>query len=214
MTHQRKPVYALSAQDEEHRALALPWPDLEVGVAVTETVRRQLEFIGEDPTREGLVDTPARVIKALREMTSGYHEDPKEILGRVFEVEGSEEMIAVRDIEFSSLCEHHMLPFMGRATVAYVPRGNKVVGLSKIPRLVHCFARRLQMQERLTQQIADAIDAHLEPFGVGVAVHAFHTCCALRGIRSRNEMVTKSLRGRFRDDAQLRAEFIALSGLE
>lgn len=174
-------------------------------------VRLLLAFIGEDPTREGICDTPRRVVKALGEMTSGYAQNPREILSRVFVADPNDEMVMVRGIEFASLCEHHMLPFTGQAAVAYIPSDGRVVGLSKIPRLVHCYARRLQMQERLTGQIGQAMFDHLSPQGVGVVVRAFHTCCALRGVRSRNEMVTSALYGNFRESPQVRAEFLALA---
>lgn len=173
-----------------------------------EAVRTLLRWIGEDPGREGLKDTPARVARALREMTSGASADPAKILGTVFE-EKYDEMVVVRGIRVTSLCEHHMMPFTGTCDVGYVPKG-KVVGLSKIPRIVECFARRLQVQERLTSQIAGAIEEHLRPLGVGVVVRGRHSCCAHRGVRSENEMITSDLRGVLRSKPEARAEFLAL----
>ncbi len=173
------------------------------------TVVRQIEYLGEDPKREGLMDTPARVIKSLKEMTGGYLQDPEQILARSFKVD-YDQMVVVKGIDFWSLCEHHMMPFHGTATVAYIPKG-KVVGLSKIPRLVHCFAKRLQVQERLTQEIANAMQKHLEPLGVAVAIKANHLCMAMRGIKSDSEMVTSCLLGAFRKNAEARSEFLALS---
>lgn len=176
-----------------------------------EAVACLIDWIGEDVEREGLIDTPKRVAKAMREMTVGYRKDPKEILSTVFTADNADEMVVVRDIAFASMCEHHMMPFTGTAVVGYLPRDGRVVGLSKIPRLVHCFSRRLQLQERLTSQIAQAIQDVLEPVGVGVVVRGIHTCCALRGVESRNEMVTSALLGKFRDDPQVRSEFFSLS---
>jgi GTP cyclohydrolase I len=170
-------------------------------------VRGLLEWIGENPEREGLVRTPHRVAKAFREMTSGYREDPREILSTVF-TQKCDEMVVVRDIEFWSLCEHHMLPFQGTVKVGYLPR-NKIVGLSKISRLVHCFAKRLQVQERMTEEIANAMMEHLNPLGVGVLVRAKHSCMMMRGVKTPGEMVTSSLLGQFRK-ASTRAEFLGL----
>jgi GTP cyclohydrolase I len=168
-----------------------------------------LRYVGEDPVRLGLLGTPDRVARSLREMTSGYRDDPAGILATTF-AERSDEMVLVRDIEFWSLCEHHLLPFHGTATVGYLPRDN-VVGLSKLARVVHCFARRLQVQERLTTQIASAVMDNLEPLGVGVVVRATHLCMAARGVRSPSTMVTSALLGVMRD-ADPRAEFLALAG--
>lgn len=169
-------------------------------------VRRILEFIGEDPSRKGLQETPSRVARSLLELTRGYDEDPKAILGTVFE-ESYEEPVVVRDIEFWSLCEHHMLPFHGRATVAYIPQG-RIVGLSKIARLVHCYARRLQVQERLTTQIADALDAHLAPAGVAVHVAAEHQCMSMRGVEAPALTETAAFRGAYKEPER-RREFLA-----
>jgi GTP cyclohydrolase IA len=172
-------------------------------------VETLLRWVGEDPERDGLADTPARVAKAFREMTSGYLEDPAEILSRTFE-ETSDEMVILRGITFQSMCEHHLLPFLGTATVGYLP--GKVVGISKLARLVNCFARRLQIQERLTRQIADAVERHLEARGVAVVIKAQHLCMACRGVRQmESEMVTSAMLGTLRTDATSRAEFLRLA---
>lgn len=174
-----------------------------------EAVRALLRFIGEDPEREGLVDTPARVAKAMREMTGGYTLNPAEILSTTFNVK-TDELVVVRDISFQSMCEHHMLPFTGVAHVAYLSR-DRVVGLSKIPRLVECFARRLQVQERLTGQIAHALMDHLDAQGAAVCINAKHACMINRGVKqSTASMVTSALLGTMRENAQARAEFFAL----
>jgi GTP cyclohydrolase I len=168
--------------------------------------------LGEDPTRDGLVRTPERVARSLAFLTGGYAQDVHEVLnGAVFE-EPYSEMVVVRDIELYSLCEHHMLPFHGRAHVAYVPDG-RVVGLSKLPRLVDVFARRLQIQERLTTQIADALEQVLEPRGVGVVIEASHLCMMMRGVEKQNSRtITSTMRGVFLSDPRTRAEFLALAG--
>ena len=175
-------------------------------------VRTLLRWINEKEChRPGLEDTPARVVRALKEMTVGYHQDPKEILGTVFE-EKYDEMVLVQGIRYHSMCEHHMMPFSGTADVAYIPNSRGlIVGLSKIPRLVECFARRLQVQERMTKQIAEALQEHLKPLGVGVVVRGHHACCEQRGVRSRNLMVTSDLRGVFREKPEVRAEFLSLA---
>ncbi len=174
------------------------------------TVRRLLYDIGEDPTREGLLRTPERVARMFEELTAGYHVDPQQLVnGALFDVEYSD-MIVVKDIEFYSLCEHHMLPFFGRAHVAYIP-GDKVIGLSKIPRIVDMFARRLQIQERMTRQIAELIEETLQPVGVGVVVEGQHMCSMMRGVKKAEaSMVTSALLGSFKDNPQTRAEFMAL----
>jgi GTP cyclohydrolase IA len=170
-----------------------------------------LKFLGQDPYREGLRETPDRVIRAFEEMTSGYKESPKVLLGTTFDAESYDELIIVRDIEFVSLCEHHLMPFEGTATVGYLP-DRRIVGLSKIPRLVDCFAKRLQVQERLTVQISNAISSWLEPLGCGTIIKAYHSCTACRGVKKRNvEMVTSSLLGVFREDYKIRGEFLGLS---
>jgi GTP cyclohydrolase IA len=175
---------------------------------IEEAVRTILENIGEDPTREGLLRTPNRVAKMYAELTAGYHVDPQALINdAVFSVD-YDEMVMVKDIEFSSLCEHHMLPFMGRVHVAYIPNG-KVIGLSKIPRIVEMFARRLQVQERLTVQIADFIDAALHPLGVAVVAEGVHLCSVMRGVKKANaKMITSAMRGVFRSDSKTRAEFM------
>lgn len=171
-------------------------------------VRAMLQYVGEDTEREGLVDTPKRVAKAWREMTEGYRQSPADILSRVF-TEQTSEMILVTGIEFVSLCEHHCLPFTGRAHVAYIPKDGRIVGLSKLARLVHCFARRLQVQERLTRQIVEAIQTHLDPLGSACIIEASHSCMAMRGIRTPASMVTSALEGVFMKP-EVREEFFSL----
>jgi GTP cyclohydrolase I len=167
-------------------------------------------MLGEDPDREGLARTPERVAKAMAYLTRGYREDLKGIVGQgVFE-EDHENMVMVRDIELYSLCEHHLLPFFGRAHVAYIPNG-KIVGLSKLPRIVDMFARRLQVQERLTEEIAGAIDDVLKPHGVGVVIEAAHLCMMMRGVEKQSsKTITSALRGSFRSDPRTREEFLSL----
>jgi GTP cyclohydrolase I len=175
---------------------------------VERAVREILREIGEDPTREGLRATPARVHRMYRELLAGYHVDPERLLdGAVFEVDYSE-MVVVKDIEFYSLCEHHLLPFTGRAAVAYIPRG-RVVGLSKIPRIVEMYARRLQLQERMTQQIADFLQERLQPKGVGVVIEATHLCMVMRGVRKEAVVTTAALHGLMQTRDRTRAEFLA-----
>jgi GTP cyclohydrolase I len=173
-------------------------------------VKRMLVELGEDPEREGLLATPRRVEKSLRFLTSGYHTNVDEVInGALFTVDYSE-MVIVRDIDFYSLCEHHMLPFFGKCHVAYVPQG-RVIGLSKIPRLVDVFARRLQVQERLTNQIADAIRDKVNPLGVAVVMEGTHLCMAMRGVEKQNSFaVTSAMHGVFREDARTRSEFLEL----
>jgi len=166
-----------------------------------------LELLGEDPKREGLLKTPSRVAKAWEFLTEGYHEDPKAILNQALFSSSNDEMVVVRDIEFYSTCEHHMLPIIGRAHVAYIPDG-KVVGLSKIPRIVNVFARRLQIQEQMTEQIADAIANAINPKGVAVVIHARHMCMEMRGVQKINSTtVSSALRGLFKSDQRTRSEF-------
>jgi GTP cyclohydrolase I len=175
-----------------------------------EEVRAMIEALGEDPNREGLRRTPARVEAAMRFLTRGYHHTVTEVVGRAIYEEPHENMILVRDVELYSLCEHHMLPFFGRAHVAYLPKG-RIVGLSKIPRIVELFARRLQVQERLTDQIADALMEVLDPLGAGVVIEASHLCMMMRGVEKQNSRtVTSALRGSFRDDSKTRSEFLRL----
>jgi len=167
-----------------------------------------LKAIGEDPEREGLIKTPERVAKAYDELLSGYRTDPIDLLNEaIFEV-SYDEMVIVRDIEFYSMCEHHMLPFLGRAHVAYLPKG-KVIGLSKIPRIVDMFAKRLQVQERMTRQIADLVDELLHPKGVAVVVEGLHLCSVMRGVKKHDaRMTTSSMSGAFRNNLPTRQEFL------
>jgi GTP cyclohydrolase I len=174
-------------------------------------IRRQLELIGEDPDREGLLKTPSRVAKAMSWLTRGYELTAREVIGDALFAENHENMVMVRDIEMYSMCEHHMLPFFGRVHIAYIPDG-KIVGLSKLPRVVEVFARRLQVQERLGEQIADAIAEVLQPRGVGVVIEAVHLCMMMRGVEKQNSRtITSSLRGLFRNDAKTRSEFLRLA---
>jgi GTP cyclohydrolase I len=174
-------------------------------------VRRQLELIGEDPTREGIVKTPLRVSRALAWLTRGYDMSVADVVGDAVFDEAHESMVMVRDIELYSMCEHHMLPFFGRAHIAYIPNG-KIVGLSKLPRIVEVFARRLQVQERLTEQVAQAVQDVLNPVGVGVVIEAYHLCMMMRGVQKQNSRtVTSALKGAFRDDARTRDEFLRLA---
>jgi GTP cyclohydrolase I len=174
-------------------------------------VREMIELLGEDPTRDGLKATPARVAASLQWLTRGYRMSVEDVIGDAVFEETHENMILVRDIEIYSLCEHHMLPFFGRAHVAYLPNG-RIVGLSKIPRVVEVFARRLQVQERLTDQIADALCQVLKPLGVGVVIEAYHLCMMMRGVEKQNsKTVTSALRGTFRSDARTRDEFLRLA---
>jgi len=169
-------------------------------------VKSMLEIVGEDINREGLLKTPTRVYKAYEFLTKGYKEDPKKVLNDALFVSSNDEMVLIRDIEFYSLCEHHLLPIIGRAHIAYIPDG-KVVGLSKIPRMVEVYARRLQIQEQMTEQIADAIKEVIEPKGVGVVIQARHMCMEMRGVQKVNSTTTTSaLRGLFRKE-KTRNEF-------
>jgi GTP cyclohydrolase I len=183
--------------------------DREANGRVEEAVRHILVEIGEDPDRQGLAGTPERVHRMYSELTAGYHVDPERLInGAVFDVDYSE-MVVVRDIPFYSLCEHHLLPFFGTASVAYIPRG-RVVGLSKIPRIVEMYSRRLQVQERLTQQIAQFLEDRLDPQGVGVVMEATHLCAAMRGVRKPGTiMTTSAVLGLFRTRDRTRAEFFA-----
>lgn len=172
-----------------------------------DAVVRLLEWIGENPNREGLVDTPKRVVKAFKEMTDGLHKQPRDVLGTVFN-ETSDQMVVVRGIRFSSMCEHHLLPFIGTAAVGYVP-DDRVIGLSKIPRLVELFAKRPQVQERMTNQIADSLMEYLSPQGVGVVIKAHHSCMGCRGVRQPDaEMITSCVLGCMKDNAAARAELM------
>jgi len=185
---------------------------IDTRASLTDAVRTLLAEIGEDPTREGLAGTPERVRRMYDELTAGYHVDPDALLnGACFNVD-YDEMVVVRDIEFFSLCEHHLLPFIGKAHVGYLPRG-RVVGLSKIPRIVDMYAQRLQVQERLTVQVADFLMERLEPKGVACVVEATHLCTMMRGVKKQEAtMVTSAMTGTFRRDARTRAEFMGLIG--
>ena len=179
-------------------------------MAISELVEELLLQIGENPMREGLLKTPKRFEEAIRYLTSGYAKDANEVINDAIYEEPYDEMVAVRDIELFSLCEHHILPFYGKCHVAYIPSG-KVIGLSKIPRLVDLFARRLQLQERLTSQIANSLQEILKPQGVAVVIEAFHLCLAMRGVEKQNAFaVTSSMLGVFRKDPRSRAEFMNL----
>lgn len=174
-------------------------------------IRRQLELIGEDPDRDGLQKTPSRVAKSMAWLTRGYDLNARDVIGDALFEESHENMVMVRDIEMYSMCEHHMLPFFGKVHVAYIPNG-KIVGLSKLPRVVEVYARRLQVQERLGEQIANAIDDVLKPRGVGVVIEAVHLCMMMRGVEKQSSRtITSSLRGLFRDDAKTRSEFLRLA---
>lgn len=173
-------------------------------------IRQVLAELGEDPTREGLRNTPARVEKALKFLTSGYQADVDEIVNDALYTVDYNEMVIVKDIDFYSLCEHHLLPFFGKCHIAYLPQ-HKVLGLSKIPRLVDIFSRRLQLQERLTSQIADTISEKVDPLGVAVVMEATHLCMAMRGVEKQNSFaLTSAMLGVFRDDARTRMEFLEL----
>jgi GTP cyclohydrolase I len=174
-------------------------------------VRRQLEILGEDAQREGLLRTPHRVVESMRFLTQGYQMKVEDVVGEGIFAEDHQNMVMVRDIELYSMCEHHMLPFFGKAHIAYIPNG-RIVGLSKLPRIVDMFARRLQVQERLTSEIAGAIQSVLTPLGVGVVIEAFHLCMMMRGVEKQNsKTITSALTGAFRDDAKTRDEFLRLA---
>jgi GTP cyclohydrolase IA len=174
-------------------------------------VHRELELLGEDPSREGLIRTPSRVARSLKWMTQGYASSAEQVVGEGIFKEEHDNMIMVRDIELYSMCEHHMLPFFGKAHVAYIPNG-KIVGLSKIPRIVDVYAQRLQVQERLTEQIAEGLCRVLNPAGVGVVIEAYHLCMMMRGVQKQNsKTITSALRGAFREDPKTRDEFLRLA---
>ncbi len=184
--------------------------DKESAKRFEEAVTTILELIGEDPKREGLAKTPHRVFKAFKHMCEGYDMDPRKVLGDALFESSNDEMVLVRDIEFYSLCEHHLLPIIGRAHVAYIPDG-RVVGLSKIPRMVNIFARRLQIQEQMTEQIADAITETIKPKGVAVVLEARHMCMEMRGVEKINSTtISSALRGLFKSDAKTREEFMSM----
>jgi GTP cyclohydrolase IA len=183
---------------------------VEKSESVAELVRRMLQLIGEDPDRDGLRHTPERFEKALRFLTGGYQQDPEKLLNGAMFTVCYDQMVLVKDIEFYSLCEHHLLPFFGKCHVAYIP-DKKVVGLSKIPRLVNMFARRLQIQERLTNQIANAIQQKIAPLGVGVVIEGRHLCMVMRGVeKESSHTVTSAMLGSFKDNPKTREEFLSL----
>ena len=183
---------------------------LRSGDELAETVAALLEQLGENPDREGLIDTPTRVSESLRYLTEGYASDPATIVGdALFALDGYDDMVVVKDIAFFSLCEHHLLPFFGRAHIGYVPEG-RVVGLSKLPRLVDAYSRRLQVQERMTREIAEAINSTVNPRGVGVVVEARHLCLEMRGVQKQtSQTLTSSMLGVFRSDQRTRSEFLS-----
>ena len=193
--------------DEFQRTFELGLPPID-HPAIEEATHAILEAVGEDPTREGLLKTPNRVARMYDELLSGYRTDPAKLInGALFDVNYSD-MVIVRDIEFSSLCEHHMLPFIGRVHVAYIPR-KKVIGLSKIPRIVDMFARRLQVQERMTRQIAEFINEVLDPMGVAVVAEGVHMCSLMRGVKkAESSMTTSAMLGAFRENSTTRGEFM------
>jgi GTP cyclohydrolase I len=193
--------------------LVAPDPEIPVPDDVADAVRTLIRWAGDDPTREGLRDTPARVTRAYEEFFAGYEQDPREILKRTFsEVEGYDEMIVMSDIRFESHCEHHMVPIIGKAHVGYLP-DKRVVGISKLARLVEVYARRLQVQEKMTVQIADTLQDILQPRGVAVVIEAAHQCMTTRGVHKPGVgLITSRMVGAFRDDPSTRREFLAVIG--
>ena len=206
----------MSLADSDHMSdgdLVRPAPKIDVPVEVQEAVRTLLRWAGDDPDREGLLDTPLRVARAWREYAKGYEEDPAHHLRRTFdEVGGYDEIVLLKDIPFQSHCEHHMAPIIGKASIAYLPQ-DRVVGISKLARVLHGFARRLQVQERLTAQVADCVWEHLKPQGVAVVIEASHACMTARGVNTPGVMMTTSrMMGVFRQDERSRREVLALMG--
>jgi GTP cyclohydrolase I len=194
--------------DLEEAADLLPGDTIDLE-AVRQSIEKMLRAFGEDPERSGLKNTPTRVARMYQELLCGYRQDPELIINDALFEESYDEMVVVRDIEFYSLCEHHLLPFLGRAHVAYFPRG-RVLGLSKIPRIVDMFARRLQVQERLTRQIAEFIQNLLNPYGVAVVIEGLHLCATMRGVKKHDaRMTTSAMLGAFRKDIATREEFLA-----
>ena len=192
--------------------ISFPWERMTNETSVEQNIVRILQYIGEDPEREGLRETPSRVVASYAELFGGYRYDNEDVgkLLKVFNDGACDEMVVVKDIEFVSFCEHHMLPFMGRVHIGYIPDG-RVVGLSKLARLVEVYSRRLQIQERLTQQITTALDTHLKPLGSACVVSASHSCMTCRGVnKQHSRMITSSLTGPFRKDPAARAEFMAM----
>ena len=202
----------MTAEPEDGDLVESP-PKVDVPSDVTDAVRTLIRWAGDDPDREGLRDTPKRVARAWREYASGYAEDPAIHLARTFEeVGGYDEIVLLKDIPFQSHCEHHMAPIIGKASIAYLPR-DKVVGISKLARVLHGYARRLQVQERLTAQVADCICEHLKPKGVAVVIEASHSCMSARGVNTPGVMMTTSrMMGTFRSDERSRREVLALMG--
>lgn len=193
----------------ENAWVEFPWEEKEM--PAEDAIIRLLQYIGEDPQREGLLDTPKRVIKSYKELFSGYKQDAEKVLGTTFDSHGYNQIVILKDIEMYSTCEHHMIPFVGTVSVGYIP-GKRVVGLSKLARLVEVFSRRLQIQEKLTEQIADTVMNVLQPQGAMVIVKAKHFCMCARGVNKQNSwMITSAIRGRF-EEAPIRQEFMALTG--
>jgi GTP cyclohydrolase I len=203
----------MSEPDPEDGDLVREPGKVEVPAEVAEAVRTLIRWAGDDPDREGLLDTPARVARAWKEYAAGYQSDPALHLSRTFEeVGGYDEIVLLKDIPFQSHCEHHLAPIIGKASIAYLPR-DRVVGISKLARVLHGFARRLQVQERLTAQVADAIWEHLQPQGVAVVIEASHACMTARGVGTPGVMMTTSrMMGTFRSDERSRREVLALMG--
>jgi GTP cyclohydrolase IA len=199
--------------DPENGDLVEAAPEVDVPADVADAVRTLIRWTGDDPNREGLLDTPRRVARAWREYAQGYQEDPAVHLSRTFEeVGGYDEIVLLKDIPFQSHCEHHMAPIIGKAAIAYLPN-DRVVGISKLARVLHGFSRRLQVQERLTAQVADAIWQHLQPKGVAVVIEASHACMTARGVQTPGVMMTTSrMMGTFREDERSRREVLALMG--
>ncbi|MES2002223.1 MAG: GTP cyclohydrolase I FolE [Pseudomonadota bacterium] len=199
--------------DPEDGDLVAQSPEIAVPGEVADAIRTLIRWAGDDPEREGLSDTPNRVARAWKEYASGYAENPADHLARVFEeVGGYDEIVLLKDIPFQSHCEHHMAPIIGKAAIAYLP-GDKVVGISKLARVLHAFARRLQVQERLTAQVADCIWDHLQPKGVAVVIEASHACMTARGVGTHGVLMTTSrMMGTFREDERSRREVLALMG--
>jgi GTP cyclohydrolase I len=202
----------MNSEPEDGDLVEAP-PNVEVPDEVAEAVRTLIRWAGDDPDREGLLDTPKRVARAWREYARGYAEDPAVHLARTFEeVGGYDEIVLLKDIPFQSHCEHHLAPIIGKASIAYLPR-DKVVGISKLARVLHGYARRLQVQERLTAQVADCICEHLNPKGVAVVIEASHSCMSARGVNTPGVMMTTSrIMGTFREDERSRREVLALMG--